>query len=200
MKLHPSAVLGSRPVERQPTSGGTDCTPAGGGEGFIAVGINTCQGCGNPLAASVRVAAGKRAAALQGLRQLMVLELGHAACFDRQCLLAVAGMSQLQELWLDGASEAWRRVWATAWACCSAAAGCGSRGHAAALRPHCQGRPDRAGEPGGHAAGGAEWFAQHGSISSQCQRCGRWGPGSAASCCARVCGPRCGQFYVIQVE
>jgi hypothetical protein len=51
------------------------------------------------------VQAGELAAALQGLRQLRVLELGHAACFDRQCLLAVAEMQQLQELWLDGGSE-----------------------------------------------------------------------------------------------
>jgi hypothetical protein len=48
------------------------------------------------------VQAGELAAALQGLRQLRVLELGHAACFDRQCLLAVAEMPQLQALWLDG--------------------------------------------------------------------------------------------------
>jgi hypothetical protein len=51
------------------------------------------------------VQAGELAAALQGLRQLRVLELGDAACFDRQCLLAVAGMPQLLELWLDGGSE-----------------------------------------------------------------------------------------------
>jgi hypothetical protein len=41
------------------------------------------------------VQAGELAAALQGLRQLQVLELGHAAYFDRQCLLAVAEMPQL---------------------------------------------------------------------------------------------------------
>jgi hypothetical protein len=52
------------------------------------------------------VQAGELAEALQGLRQLRVLELDDAAaCFDRQCLLAVAGMPQLQELWLDGDSE-----------------------------------------------------------------------------------------------
>jgi hypothetical protein len=51
------------------------------------------------------VQAGELAAALQGLRQLRVLELGHAACFDRQCLLAVAGMPQLQALWLDGGRQ-----------------------------------------------------------------------------------------------
>jgi hypothetical protein len=51
------------------------------------------------------VQTGELAAALQGLRQLLVLELGHAACFDRPCVLAVAEMPQLQELWLDGGSE-----------------------------------------------------------------------------------------------
>jgi hypothetical protein len=51
------------------------------------------------------VQAGELATALQGLRQLRMLELGHAACFDSQCLLAVAEMAQLQELWLDGGSE-----------------------------------------------------------------------------------------------
>jgi hypothetical protein len=51
------------------------------------------------------VQAGELAAALKGLRQLRVLELGDAACFDRQCLLAVAGMPQLQELWLDGGRQ-----------------------------------------------------------------------------------------------
>jgi hypothetical protein len=45
------------------------------------------------------------AAALRGLQQLQALELGHAACFDRQCLVAVAGLPQLQELWLDGGEQ-----------------------------------------------------------------------------------------------
>jgi hypothetical protein len=52
------------------------------------------------------VLAGELAAALKSLRQLRVLELGHvASCFDRQCLLAVAGMPQLQALWLDGSRQ-----------------------------------------------------------------------------------------------
>jgi hypothetical protein len=51
------------------------------------------------------VQVGELAAALQGLRQLRMLELGHATCFDRQCLLAVAGMPQLQELRLDGGRQ-----------------------------------------------------------------------------------------------
>ena len=45
------------------------------------------------------------AAALRGLKQLQALELGHAGCFDMECLRAVAGLPQLQELWLDGSAE-----------------------------------------------------------------------------------------------
>jgi Leucine-rich repeat (LRR) protein len=45
------------------------------------------------------------AAALRGLKQLQVLELSHAASFDRQCLLEVAGMRQLRQLWLDGGRQ-----------------------------------------------------------------------------------------------
>ncbi len=51
------------------------------------------------------VQAGELAAGLRGLKQLQALELGHASCFDKQCLLAVAGMQQLQELWLDGGRQ-----------------------------------------------------------------------------------------------
>ncbi len=51
------------------------------------------------------VQASELAAALQGLKQLQALELGHASCFNMECLLAVAGMQQLQELWLDGGEE-----------------------------------------------------------------------------------------------
>jgi hypothetical protein len=46
--------------------------------------------------------ASELAAALRGLKQLRVLELGHASCFDMECLLEVAGLQHLQELWLDG--------------------------------------------------------------------------------------------------
>ena len=49
--------------------------------------------------------------ALQCLQQLQVLELGHADCFDRQCLVALAGMRQLRELWLDGGWAAFRPAW-----------------------------------------------------------------------------------------
>jgi hypothetical protein len=45
------------------------------------------------------------AAALRGLQQLQALELGHAGSFDRQCLVAVAGMRQLRQLWLDGGRQ-----------------------------------------------------------------------------------------------
>jgi hypothetical protein len=48
------------------------------------------------------VTAGNLAVALRGLKQLQVLELGHASCFDMECLLEVAGLQHLQELWLDG--------------------------------------------------------------------------------------------------
>ncbi len=51
------------------------------------------------------VQASELAAILQGLKHLQALELGRASCFDTQCLLAVAGMQQLQELWLDGGEE-----------------------------------------------------------------------------------------------
>jgi hypothetical protein len=51
------------------------------------------------------VQASELAAAVQGLKRLQSLELGHAACFDTQCLLAVAGLQQLQELWLDGGRQ-----------------------------------------------------------------------------------------------
>jgi hypothetical protein len=51
------------------------------------------------------VQASELAAALRGLKQLQSLELGHAECFDTECLLAVAGLQQLQELWLDGGEE-----------------------------------------------------------------------------------------------
>jgi hypothetical protein len=50
------------------------------------------------------VGAADLARALQGLRLLQVLELHGVGCFDEQCLLAVAAMQQLRELWLDGAS------------------------------------------------------------------------------------------------
>ena len=49
------------------------------------------------------------AAALQGLRQLQVLLLYDAPCFDRRCLEAVGEMPQLQKLWLcqsDGSQAA----------------------------------------------------------------------------------------------
>jgi hypothetical protein len=49
--------------------------------------------------------ASELAAALQGLQQLQALELAHAGCFDMECLQAVAGMQQLQELWLDGGKD-----------------------------------------------------------------------------------------------
>jgi hypothetical protein len=45
------------------------------------------------------------AAALRGLKQLQALELSHAGCFDMACLRAVAGMQQLQQLWLDGGRQ-----------------------------------------------------------------------------------------------
>ena len=45
------------------------------------------------------------AAALRGLQQLQVLELGHAPYFNVACLLAMAGMQQLRELWLDGGRQ-----------------------------------------------------------------------------------------------
>ncbi len=51
------------------------------------------------------VQASELAAALRGLKQLQALELGRAGCFDMECLLAVAGMPQLRELWLDGGAE-----------------------------------------------------------------------------------------------
>jgi F-box/leucine-rich repeat protein 14 len=51
------------------------------------------------------VQASELAAALQGLKQLQALELGRASCFDTHCLLAVAGLQQLQELWVDGGEE-----------------------------------------------------------------------------------------------
>jgi hypothetical protein len=51
------------------------------------------------------VQASELAAALRGLKQLQALELGHACCFDMECLGAVAGLQQLQELWLDGGTE-----------------------------------------------------------------------------------------------
>jgi uncharacterized membrane protein YgcG len=51
------------------------------------------------------VSADELCAALQGLRQLRLLELEGAGCFDEQCLLAVAAMQQLTELWLSEASE-----------------------------------------------------------------------------------------------
>jgi hypothetical protein len=51
------------------------------------------------------VQASELAATLRGLKQLQALELGHAGCFDMECLLAVAGLPQLQELWLDGGAE-----------------------------------------------------------------------------------------------
>ncbi len=54
--------------------------------------VEDCQG----------VQASELAAALRGLRQLQVLELGYASCFDMECLLAVAGLQQLQQLWLEG--------------------------------------------------------------------------------------------------
>jgi hypothetical protein len=51
------------------------------------------------------VQASELAAALRGLKQLQALELGHAGCFDMECLRAVSGLPQLQELWLDGGAE-----------------------------------------------------------------------------------------------
>jgi hypothetical protein len=51
------------------------------------------------------VQASELAAALRGLKQLQALELGHAGCFDMHCLLAVAGLPQLQVLWLDGGRQ-----------------------------------------------------------------------------------------------
>ncbi len=51
------------------------------------------------------VQASELAAALRGLKQLRVLELGHAGCFDMECLRAVAGMQQLRGLWLDGGRQ-----------------------------------------------------------------------------------------------
>ncbi len=51
------------------------------------------------------VQASELAAALQGLKQLQGLELGRASCFGKHCLLAVAGLQQLQELWVDGGEE-----------------------------------------------------------------------------------------------
>jgi hypothetical protein len=53
----------------------------------------------------VGVQAGELAAAVRGLEQLRALELGHAGFFGMECLLAVAGLQQLQELWLDGGEE-----------------------------------------------------------------------------------------------
>ncbi len=55
--------------------------------------------CRAPMRAS------ELAAALRGLKQLQALELNGAECFDKQCLLAVAGLQQLQELWLDGGGQ-----------------------------------------------------------------------------------------------
>jgi hypothetical protein len=52
------------------------------------------------------VQANELAAGVRGLKQLQDLELGHAGFFDKQCLLAVAGMRHLQQLWLDGGEEA----------------------------------------------------------------------------------------------
>jgi hypothetical protein len=51
------------------------------------------------------VQAGELATALQGFKQLQALELGHAGCFDMECLRAVAGLQQLQDLWLDGGRQ-----------------------------------------------------------------------------------------------
>ncbi len=51
------------------------------------------------------VQASELAAALRGLKQLQSLELGRVGCFDMECLLAVAGMQQLQVLWLDGGRQ-----------------------------------------------------------------------------------------------
>jgi F-box/leucine-rich repeat protein 14 len=51
------------------------------------------------------VQASELAAALQGLKHLQALELGRASCFDMHCVLALAGLQQLQELWLDGGEE-----------------------------------------------------------------------------------------------
>jgi hypothetical protein len=45
------------------------------------------------------------AAGLRGLKQLQALELGHACCFDMECLRALAGLQQLQQLWLDGGRQ-----------------------------------------------------------------------------------------------
>jgi hypothetical protein len=96
------------------------------------------------------------ARALQGLRQLQVLELHGVGYFDEQYLLAVAAMQQLRDLWLDGASgdgggAARERPQRAAPLQRPAAA------HPAALRAPAQHtHPGCAGEPAGHAAGGAE--------------------------------------------
>jgi hypothetical protein len=57
--------------------------------------VDTCEG----------VQGSELAAALQGLKHLQALELGRASCFDRHCLLALAGLQELQDLWLDGGVE-----------------------------------------------------------------------------------------------
>jgi hypothetical protein len=51
------------------------------------------------------VQASELATALRGLKQLQALELGHAGCFDMECLRALAGLHQLQQLWLDGGRQ-----------------------------------------------------------------------------------------------
>ncbi len=56
----------------------------------------------------VNLQASELAAALQGLKQLqalVALELGHAGCFDMECLRSVAALQQLQVLWLDGGRQ-----------------------------------------------------------------------------------------------
>jgi hypothetical protein len=129
------------------------------------------------------VQAGELAAALQGLRQLMVLELGHAACFDRQCLLAVAGMSQLQELWLDGGSEGLAPgvgdCLGVLQRCCGlrevTLQRCGAISKGALIALVSQAGMRQVVLSGLHsmAASAVSW-------------CGRWGPGSAASCSTSV--------------
>jgi hypothetical protein len=73
------------------------------------------------------VQASELAAALRGLKQLQALELGHAGCFDMACLGAVAGLQQLQVLWLDGGRQDLAPGMGDCWGVlhrCTAAASC----------------------------------------------------------------------------
>jgi hypothetical protein len=145
------------------------------------------------------VQAGELAAALQGLRQLRVLELGHATCFDRPCLLAVARMPQLQELWLDSGHDGLAPGEGD---CLSVLHGCCGLGK---VTLQCCGPIAKGALIGLVSQAGMRQVVlrgAHGLAASSVAEVQALGAGLSCEllCDGFSAGPRCGQFYVIQVE